>query len=83
MSNEESQPHARVTMNMLYERQLINERLLIEMSGRLAAIEELPSRVRELELSQAKNLWIEKIAYVALTAGVGSAIAALLQIMGA
>lgn len=82
MSQEDSQAHARVTMNMLYEKQLENERLLIEMSGRLAAIEQLPSRVRELELAQAKNAWIEKVAYAALTAGVGAAIAALFQMMG-
>lgn len=78
---EDTQPHARVTMNMLYEKQLENERLLIEMSQRLTAIEQLPERVRSLELQQARNAWVEKIAYAALTAGVGAVVAALIQIL--
>jgi negative regulator of sigma E activity len=68
-------------MNMLYEKQLENERLLIEMSQRLTAIEQLPERVRSLEIQQARNAWVEKIAYAALTAGVGAVVAALIQIV--
>jgi len=69
-------------MNMLYEKQLENERLLIELSQRLTAIEQLPQRVRELELQEAKTAWIEKVAYAALTAGVGAAVVATMQMMG-
>ena len=75
------EPTGRVTINMLYAKQLENEKLLIELSERLASMEQIPSRVRELELAQAKTAWIEKVAYVGLTAGVGSLIAALMQIM--
>ena len=71
----------RVTINMLYAKQLENEKLLIELSERLASMEQIPSRVRELELQQAKAAWIEKVAYVALTAGVGAIVAAVMQIM--
>ena len=71
----------RVTINMLYAKQLENEKLLIELSERLANMEQIPSRVRELELQQAKAQWIEKVAYVALTAGVGAVIAAVMQVM--
>ena len=78
MSDE--QP-TRVTINQLYQQQLQNEKLLIEMSQRLANMEQLPSRVRELELSQARNQWVEKVAYVALTAGVGAAMAAIINVM--
>lgn len=79
---EDTQPTARVTMNMLYEKQLENERLLIQLSGRLTAIEQLPERVRNMEIQQAKVQWIEKIAYAGLTAGIGAAVAALIQMMG-
>lgn len=79
---EETHSTARVTMNMLYEKQLENERLLIELSQRLTAIEQLPERVRELELHEAKTAWIEKIAYAALTAGVGAAAVGLIQMTG-
>ena len=71
----------RVTINMLYAKQLENEKLLIELSERLSNMEQIPSRVRELELQQAKAQWIEKVAYVALTAGVGAVIAAVMQLM--
>lgn len=82
MTNTNEQPTARVTMNMLYEKQLENERLLIELSQRLTAIEQLPMRVRELELQEAKTAWIEKVAYAALTAGVGAVVVAIMQTMG-
>jgi len=71
----------RVTINMLYAKQLENEKLLIELSERLSSMEQIPSRVRELELAQAKTAWIEKVAYVALTAGVGAIVAAVMQLM--
>jgi len=78
MSDE---PTGRVTINMLYAKQLENEKLLIELSERLASMEQIPSRVRELELSQAKNAWIEKVAYAALVAGVGALIGGLISLV--
>jgi negative regulator of sigma E activity len=75
------EPTGRVTINMLYAKQLENEKLLIELSERLSSMEQIPSRVRELELAQAKTAWIEKVAYVALTAGVGAIVAAVMQVM--
>lgn len=67
----------RVTINMLYAKQLENEKLLIELSERLANMEQIPARVRELELNQAKMAWIEKIAYTALVAGIGAVVGGL------
>jgi len=75
------EPTGRVTINMLYAKQLENEKLLIELSERLSSMEQIPSRVRELELAQAKNAWIEKVAYTALTAGVGAIIGGLATIL--
>ena len=66
---------------MLYEKQLENERLLIELSGRLAMMEDLPGRVRELEVQDAKTAWIEKVAYAGLVAGVGALIGGLISIL--
>ena len=71
----------RVTINMLYAKQLENEKLLIELSERLASMEQIPSRVRELELAQAKAAWIEKVAYVGLTAGVAALISGLITLV--
>ncbi len=71
----------RVTINMLYAKQLENEKLLIELSERLASMEHMPSRVRELELAQAKQAWIEKVAYAALTAGTAALVAGLVTVI--
>ena len=75
------EPTGRVTINMLYAKQLENEKLLIELSERLASMEKIPERVRELELHEAKTAWIEKVAYAALTAGVGALIAGLISVL--
>lgn len=72
--SEENQPHARVTLNMLYQKQLENERLLIELSSKMAGLQQLPDRVRSLEMQVAKTYWIERVAYIALAAGLGSII---------
>jgi len=79
MSMEE--PTGRVTINMLYAKQLENEKLLIELSERLASMEQIPSRVRELELAQAKTSWIEKVAYAGLVAGVGALVGGLISLV--
>ena len=78
MSDEQT---GRITNHMLYAKQLENEKLLIELSQRLANMEHMPARVRELELAQAKQAWIEKVAYVGLTAGIGALVAGLISIL--
>jgi hypothetical protein len=75
------EPTGRVTINMLYAKQLENEKLLIELSERLASMEKIPERVRALELQQAKQAWIEKVAYAALVAGVGALIGGLISMV--
>jgi hypothetical protein len=75
------EPTGRVTINMLYAKQLENEKLLIELSERLASMEKVPERVRALELQQAKQAWIEKVAYAALVAGVGALIGGLISLV--
>lgn len=82
MVDTNEQPHARVTLQMLYDKQLENEKLLIQLSFRLTAIEALPQRVREMELRQARSAWIEKVAYAALLAGVTALVGGLMSIMG-
>ena len=67
---EAPEPHARVTLQMLYGKQLENERLLIELSAKLGYLDTVPERVAQLEIQQAKNAWIEKIAWAALVGAV-------------
>lgn len=82
MPETSEQPHARVTLQMLYEKQLENQKLLIELATKMGNLDSLPERVTELEIQQAKMQWIEKIAYAALTAGLGAVIAAIFNMMG-
>ena len=76
MPSDDTRDNTRVTMNMLYQKQLDNEKLLIELSAKLQAMENLPKRVYDLEIRNARNAWIEKIAYAALVAA-GAAIATI------
>ena len=73
------EPHARVTLQMLYSKQLENERLLIELTAKLGYLDTVPERVAQLEIQQAKNAWIEKIAWAAL---VGSVLGIVNQLTG-
>ena len=67
---ESPEPHARVTLQMLYSKQLENERLLIELTAKPGYLDTVPERVAQLEIQQAKNAWIEKIAWAALVGAV-------------
>jgi len=76
---ESPEPHARVTLQMLYGKQLENERLLIQLTAKLGYLDTVPERVAQLEIQQAKNAWIEKIAWAAL---VGSVLGIVNQLTG-
>lgn len=75
----EHEPAARVTMQMLYNKQLENERLLIELNARLSNLDNLPDRVAALEIHHARSAWVEKIAWAAL---VGAVVAIVNQFIG-
>ena len=76
---ESPEPHARVTLQMLYGKQLENERLLIQLTAKLGYLDTVPERVAQLEIQQAKNAWIEKIAWAAL---VGAVLGIINQLTG-
>jgi len=76
---EAPEPHARVTLQMLYGKQLENERLLIQLTAKLGYLDTVPERVAQLEIQQAKNAWIEKIAWAAL---VGAVLGIINQLTG-
>jgi hypothetical protein len=76
---DEREPAARVTMQMLYAKQLENERLLIELNAKLSNLDNIPERVSNLELHVARSAWIERISWVAL---VGAVVAIINQFAG-
>ena len=75
------EPHARITMQMLYNKQLENERLLIQLNARLSNLDNIPERITALEIYQARSSWIEKIAWASLVAGVISIVNSIMRII--
>ena len=65
---------------MLYDKQLENQKLLIELAAKMNSLEGLPERVTELEIQQARSAWIEKVAYAGLLAGVGAIVAGFIAV---
>jgi len=82
MSDTGEQPHARVTLQMLYEKQIESQNLLIELTTKMSSLEGIVERVNQLEVRQAKFEWIEKVAYASLTAGIGAIVFAIMNMGG-
>lgn len=78
---EDKEPHARVTLQMLYAKQLENERLLILLTAKLGFLDTVPERLSRLEIHQAKSAWVEKIAWAALAAGIASIVNAVMRVI--
>ena len=84
MSTDDTQgTHVKVTINDLYKEQQETNKLLIQLASELKGLSDLPVRVRNIELAQARMSWIEKIAYSALTAGVVALITVVMTNTGA
>jgi hypothetical protein len=71
--SEES--HVKITNLMMYQKLVEISDGQIKIWEKIDGMADLPDRVRAVEIEQAKIGWISKVAYSALTAGVGSAIA--------
>ncbi len=75
--------HVKVTINDLYKEQQETNKLLIQLASELKGMSDLPTRVRDIELAQARISWIEKVAYTGLTSGVIALITAVMTNVGA
>lgn len=71
--------HVKVTINDLYKEQQETNKLLIQLASELKGMSDLPIRVRDIELAQARVSWIEKIAYSGLVAGVAALVTTILS----
>jgi len=68
----------RITQNAIYAKQLEHGETLIKILEKLDHLDDVPDRLREVELTLARLAWIEKIAYTALSAGLLGLISAVL-----
>ena len=73
----------RITQNAIYAKQLEHGETLIKILEKLDHLDDVPDRLREVELTLARLAWIEKIAYIALSTGVISIIGLLVSNLGA
>jgi hypothetical protein len=65
--SEETQS-VRITQQMIYQKQIEMNDTQLKMLVKLDNLDDVPDRIRDLELSLARLAWIERIAYTGLTA---------------
>jgi hypothetical protein len=70
----------RITQQAIYAKQLEHGETLVKILEKLDHLDEVPSRLREVELTLARLAWIEKIAYSGLIAGLVSLIGAVVNL---
>lgn len=69
----------RITQQMIYQKQLEMNDTQLKMLVKLDNLDDVPDRIREVEISLARLAWVEKIAYTGLTAGVVAVIGLLIN----
>ena len=71
----------RITQQAIYAKQLEHGETLVAILQKLNHLDEVPDRLREVELTLARLAWIEKIAYTGLTASVVSLVGLLVGLV--
>ena len=64
----------RITQADIYKKQLEHGEILVKVLQKLDHLDDVPDRIREVELTLARLAWIERIAYTGLTASLVSII---------
>lgn len=73
----------RITQADIYKKQLEHGEILIQVLQKLDHLDDVPDRLREVELTLARLFWIERIAYVGLGAAVLTMIGLITTTVGA
>jgi hypothetical protein len=79
--NEET-TSVRITQADIYKKQLEHGQILIQVLQKLDHLDDVPERIREVELTLARLAWIERVAYTGLTASVVSIMGLLITTIG-
>jgi hypothetical protein len=80
MSDETSS--VRITQADIYKKQLEHGQILIQVLQKLDHLDDVPERIREVELTLARLAWIERVSYTGLTAAVVAIIGLLITTIG-
>lgn len=78
MSEETSS--VKITQKAIYDKQLEHGENLIKIIQKLDHLNDVPDRLREVELTLARLAWIEKIAYTGLSAALVSIIGLIISL---
>ena len=70
----------RITQQAIYAKQLEHGETLVAILEKLNHLDDVPNRIREVELTLARLAWIEKIAYTGLSAAVVSIIGLIISL---
>lgn len=71
----------RITQQAIYAKQLEHGEILVRLLEKLDHLDDVPARMREVEITLARLAWIEKIAYTGLTAGIVGLVSALFALL--
>ena len=69
----------RITQQMIYQKQIEMNDTQIKMLQKLDGLDDVPDRIREVEISLARLAWVEKIAYTGLTSGLVAVVGLLIS----
>ena len=72
----------RITQADIYKKQLEHGQILIQVLQKLDHLDDVPDRIREVELTLARLAWIERVAYTGLTASLVAIIGLLISTIG-
>ncbi|CAB4142521.1 hypothetical protein UFOVP437_18 [uncultured Caudovirales phage] len=79
----EEKTSVRITQGDIYKKQLEHGDILIKVLQKLDHLDDVPDRLRDVELTLARLFWIERIAYAGLGAAVLSIIGLITSSIGA
>jgi hypothetical protein len=72
----------RITQQAIYAKQLEHGQTLVAILEKLNHLDDVPNRIREVELTLARLAWIERIAYTGLTASAVAIIGLIASTIG-
>jgi hypothetical protein len=78
----DEQPHVRITLQTIYDKQLDNEKLLVRTLAKLDGLADVPDRLRAVENAQAEASWVPKVVLASLASGITGLVTALFSIVG-
>jgi hypothetical protein len=81
MADESSS--VRITQADIYKKQLEHGEILVKVLQKLDHLDDVPDRLREVELTLARLFWIERVAYTGLGAAVLTMIGLVTTTIGA